>query len=264
LADVFYEKPKTNKITFKFFTMNKIQINQSRMFAAVLLAFDNHSEVVDKFPKLKTAVLKFKNGQVIIDQNRQVQEYNASGLTTGKTKLRENLKRRILQFSKVLMAHGTSVENEELITMANYSETDLVRKSDKILFDIGDLLMTQAIPIKAELAIYDVGDAEFENMKNLLEEFKKSIPKKRGAANVSKVSTENIADVFKSQRKLLKDVIDKHMGPLEFTYPEFFKTYKNARKVVGYTGRRSKSTPLEPPTPLKAEKERGREKETER
>jgi len=226
--------------------MNKIQINQSRMFGAVELAFDNNSDVLDLFPKLKAAREKFRKGQKLINQYRQVQELNASGLTLTKVKLREDLIRQILRFSTVLMAHAAEVEDLKLKTLSDYSETDLKRKSDKVLFDIGDLLLNQALPVKTELTTYAVDDAMIDNMKNLLAVFEIAIPQKRGADNVLKVSTGNIADIFKALNKLLREEIDILMGPLEFTHPDFFKTYMNARIVIDYSGG-GKSTPTEPP-----------------
>lgn len=226
--------------------MEKIQINQSRMYGAVVFVFDNHPDVVEKYPKLKAAVEKFRAGLAVIDQNRQVQEYRAEGLTINKVKLREDLIQQILRFSKVLMAHATEFGDLKLNTAADYSASDLKRSADSVLFDIGDLFLNEAILVKADLTIYDLGDAELENMKRLLGIFKLAIPQKRGSVNISKVSTENIADVFKMMNTLLKEEIDKLMGPLEFTLPDFFKTYKNARITVDYKGG-GKSTPPEPP-----------------
>jgi len=228
--------------------MNKIQINQSRMYGAVELVFDNNSKVLDLFPKLKAAREKFGKGQKLLDQFRQVQEINASGLTVGKVRLRENLIRQILHFSTILMAHAIMIEDSKLKILADYSENVLKRKSDRVLYDIGELLMNQVILVKTNLADYAVEDDLIDNMKNLLEIYKIAIPQKRGADNISKVSTGNIADVFKSQNKLLREEIDVLMGPLEFTHSDFFKTYMNARIVIDYKGG-GKSTPPEPPAP---------------
>lgn len=226
--------------------MNKIQINQSRMFGAVEYAFDNNPDVLDLFPKLKAAREKFGKLQKLIDQFRQVQEINASGLTVGKVRLRENLIRQVLHFSTILMAHAIMVEDSKLKILADYSENVLKRKSDRVLYDIGELLMNQVILVKTKLADYAVEDDLIDNMKNLLEIYKLAIPQKRGADNVMKVSTRNIAEVFKSMNQLLREEIDVLMGPLEFTHPDFFRTYQNARIVIDYKGG-GKSTPTEPP-----------------
>ena len=226
--------------------MDKIQINKSRMFDAVELVFDNHSDLIIRFPELLAALEKFKNGKILIDQNRQVQEVNAAGLTINKVKLREELIHEVLHISAALRAYATSAVDLKLKTLADYSETDLKRKSDKILCDIGDLLMNQALPIKTELEKYAVDDDKLDKIKSLLVQFKAAMPQKRGADNISKVSTGNIADVFKSQIKLLKEEIDVHMRPFEFTHPDFFNTYKNSRNIVNYKGG-GKSAPKEPP-----------------
>ena len=55
--------------------------------------------------------------------------------------------------------------------------------------------------------------------------------------NLSKVSTGNIDGVFKAQDKLLKDQIDALVQPFQFSHPDFFNAYKNARSIVEYAGR---------------------------
>ncbi|MCL6101073.1 MAG: hypothetical protein M1292_01070 [Bacteroidetes bacterium] len=65
------------------------------------------------------------------------------------------------------------------------------------------------------------------------------------AINFSKVSTENIDGVFKAQDKLLKERIDALVEPFQFSQPDFFNAYRNARIIVDYVGR-GKAVPVTP------------------
>jgi hypothetical protein len=217
--------------------MNKIQINKSRMYGASDLVLDNHSTLITQFVELVTAQQKLKDGMLLIGQNRQVQETDTSGLTTNKTQLREKVINGILPFSAALMAYATSINDVTLKTKANYTVSELKTVADPVLYDIGVLLVGLANPIRTNLTKYFVGDAEFTVMDSLLTTFKSAISKRRVAISESKVSTGNIGDVFKSLDKLLKDEIDALMRPFQFTQPDFYNAYKNARIIVNYSGR---------------------------
>ena len=151
----------------------------------------------------------------------------------------------ILLFAAGLKANATSTKNAELMTKADYKASELKTAADSVLFDIGTLLNGMALPLRTDLAKYFVGESEFGEMERLLAEFKLAIPKRRVAINISKVSTGNIDGVFKAQDKLLKDQIDVLVQPYQFSQPDFFNAYKNARYIVDYTGR-GKAVPVTP------------------
>ena len=237
--------------TFKFFSMNKTQINKSRMYGATDLSLDTHSILFAEYGELVTAHQRLKSALEVININRQVQEADNSGLTKGKTELRKDLIRRILRFSGALRAYATGIKDIDLKTKANYSFSDLRNSADSVLLDIGVLLFELADPIRSGLLRFSMGDDEFTSIASLLIDFKQAIPQKRVASNVSKVSTSNISDVYKSLDKLLKDEIDELMLPYQFMQPDFYNAYKNARTIVNYSGR-GKSKPDDPTTPAES------------
>jgi hypothetical protein len=217
--------------------MNKNQINKFRMLGAVDLVLSNYSVLFASMGDLVTAHQRLRDGIESVSAFRQVQEADNSGLTQVKVDLRARLFNRIMQFSAALMAHATSVKDTNLKTKANYSKTLLVRSSDPVLYDIGILLQGLANPLRNELIVYFVGDAEFADLENLLNDFKVAIPQKRVALNVSKVSTGNINSQFNVLDQLLKEEVDILMLPFQFTQPDFYNAYKNARIIVDYSGR---------------------------
>jgi len=217
--------------------MNMIQINKSRMYGATNLVLKNHSELFAQLGDLVLAHQRLQSGLDVIDQNRQVQEADTSGLTKSKAAKRDELVRRISQFSTALVAHATSTKMVELKTKATYTASDLKTAPDPVLYDIGILLLTLAFKYKADLVKYFVEDAEFTALENMLADFKLAIPQRRVATSVSKVSTGNIGETFNEIDKLLKTEIDVLMAPFQFNHADFYKEYKNARKIVNYSGR---------------------------
>jgi hypothetical protein len=113
----------------------------------------------------------------------------------------------------------------------------------------GSVLTVTGGELEASIRYSDLAgnrqDAEFQQMDRLLAEFRLAILKRRVAINISKVSTGNIDGIFKAQDKLLKEQVDSLMEPFQFSQPDFFSAYRNARSVVDYAGR-GKAAPATP------------------
>jgi len=233
--------------------MNRNQINKSRMFETVDSVLDKNSSLFESMPELVSAHRMLKEGKTLILQYRQVQEAETSGLTTTKENVKTDFINSILKFSAALRAYATSTKNEDLKAKAHYVSSELKKVPDPILFDIGTLLFKLADPIKTELTKYSIGEDEIAEMKTLLPAFKVAYPQQRVATTESKMSTDNIDKVYKSTMKLLKDVIDELMLPFQFSQPDFYNTYKNARLIVNYSGR-GKGKPDKPEEPTEGEK----------
>ena len=223
--------------------MNKRQLNKWRMFGSVVTVLDENSALVSSLNDLAAAIERFKSGQLIINQNRQVQEAKTTGLTMNKKVKREKLFQMITKFSAALKGYATLVNDEEIKAKADYNRSDLLRVADSVLYDIGMLLYGMAIAHKDDMVRYFIGDAELKGMEQLLTEFVLAIPKKRVATSLSKTSTDNIESTFASQEKLLRDEIDVLMLLFQDNNPDFYKAYKNARAIVNYTGRGKEVVP---------------------
>jgi len=233
--------------------MTKNQINKWRMYGVVDLTLGNNSSLFEWYSELISAHQQLKDDLAWLDQYLQEQVVNTTGLTAHKKLLKAALILSILRFSAALRAYATSTHNNELKVSAYYAESNLKKTPDPILWDIGRLLFGLAIPIKTELQKYFVGENEIAEMENLLVQFKKAYPQKRVATAESKVSTSNISARIKSIDKLLKEVIDDLMAPFQFSQPDFYNTYINARIIVNYSGR-GKGKPDQPDDPEEGEK----------
>jgi hypothetical protein len=217
--------------------MNAKQINKSRMFGATILVLDNNLALFEAMPELAAAHQQLKEKMTLIDQHRQIQEVNNTGLTKNKRLLREELTTLILRFSAALAASAATKNDVVLITKVNYTLSDLKKSSDRILCDIAVMINGLAAPATADLQKYFVGPDELAKFDRLTNDFKSAIPLKRVATNVSKVSTGNINDIYHEIDSLLKNKVDLLIKPFRFTQPDFFNAYKNGRTLVNYSGR---------------------------
>lgn len=217
--------------------MNKSQINKLRMFESVNLVLTNQSAIFAQLPDLVSCHQRLNEGILQIAQYRQVQETDNSGLTEAKIDLRQNLISKELQLSAALKSYANSTKDKELKTKANYSKSDLMQAADPVLYDIGILLVGLATPIQPDLAKYFVTPEKLDEINQLLSEFHAAIPQKRVANSMSKVSTQNISELFNTYSKMLKEEMDVLMLLFEENEPDFYNAYKNARMIVDYTGR---------------------------
>ena len=233
--------------------MTKNQRNKLRMYGTVDAVLDNNSTLFEWYQELILAHQRLKDNLVLLNQNAQIQGTNTTGLTTGKSLLKAELIIYILKFSAALRAYATSANNIELKVKSYYVKSELKKKPDPILSDIGRLLFELAIPVKSELKKYFIDDKEFFEIENLLTAFKHAYPKKRVATAESKVSTRNIRAGIKSTDLLMKDEIDNLIHPFQFTQADFYNIYMNARKIVNYSGR-GKGKPDKPDESAEGEK----------
>jgi len=207
------------------------------MYRSVDEVFDQNIMIFSQLKELVNAHLELKKGIALIGEYRQIQEADNSGLTKVKAQLRSNVIQRILQVSAALGAYAITVNDMELNSKSDYVYSDLNRASDPVVFDIGVLLGGLATPLKGELARYFVGETELKELEHLLAEFKLEMPRRRLATSVSKVSTANIRNLFRSQDQLLKERVDVLLLPFRYSLPDFYHTYQHARAIVDYTGR---------------------------
>ena len=130
------------------------------MFGSVVTVLDENSALISSLNDLTAAKERFKTGMATINQNRQVQEAKTTGLTTHKKVKREKLVQNITKFSAALKGYATLVNDEDIKAKADYTQSNLLRVADSVIYDIGMLLYGMAVAHKDEMAHYFIGEAE--------------------------------------------------------------------------------------------------------
>jgi len=207
------------------------------MYLATDKVLDVNRPLFEGLEELTTAQNRLKEYIQQVEANRQVQEANQTGITETKVVMRQELTMLVQKVIAGLTAYSTATKDATLRQKVHYSQTSLARMPDPVFTDVARLILAEARPRVDSLGKYFVMDSDLARLEVLIPQFKAAIPQKRVATNISKVSTLNIADVFAATDKLLKQEIDLLMMPFQFTQPDFYNAYKNARIIVNYSGR---------------------------
>ncbi|MHB9143441.1 MAG: hypothetical protein ACYC25_16345, partial [Paludibacter sp.] len=79
--------------------------------------------------------------------------------------------------------------------------------------------------------------AQLYELKTSAEALKAAIPQNRVATVGKKNSTSKLARLYREIDSHLKDKLDVYMEAYQYTHPDFYAEYKNARFIVDYSGR---------------------------
>lgn len=206
------------------------------MYFAVNQVLEDNATAFSTIEVLVAAHGEFKSKFAIIDNYRQIQESNESGLTAIKASLRKQLMELLMRTLSALKAQAVTTNNQELMVKCSYTVSVLNAKSDPVFSDIVLLVHGLALPLIDQLGQFFLSQEHLDEMQTLNSEFKAAIPKRRVAVSVKKVSTLNIGQTMKELDQLLKEKIDLLIAPFEYTEADFYRAYRNARTIVDYRG----------------------------
>jgi len=142
-------------------------------------------EFFEAIPEMVDAHQQLKVKKKVIDQNRQTQETDHTGLTKNKEMLRGELVNMILRFSGAVTAYAITIKDVDMETKVNYARSYHFEVSDQVLWDIATLINSLALPLAAKLECFFIGEGEFQQFSQLSAGFRNSVPKKRVATTVS-------------------------------------------------------------------------------
>lgn len=206
------------------------------MFYAVDQVLENNSSIFSSLEELVTAHAEFKARFAIIDNYRQVQETDNSGLTTKKADLRQQLMNFVQRALAALNAYALITNDAELKAKCAYTPSRLAIKSDPVFSDIAKLIYDLAVSNIDQLGKFFLTQEDLDSMHALNMQFKAAIPQKRVASSVQKVSTLNIGQTIRDLDKFLKETLDVLVAPFEFMQADFYHAYRNARTIIDYHG----------------------------
>ncbi len=212
--------------------MNANQINKLNMFEAVSAFLGNTEATWASVGAMGATKIELDGKIAAIRLERQKQEKDASGLVKERRRLREALTRQALRVSGGLMAYSSVANDAELMGIADYTPTQLVRARDNIFYDMARIIYEAAVPLAAELAGYNVSEGDISLLEGLLGQFVVAIPKRRNATAVRKSATTAIDGLCKETNAILKNRLDMLMLSFRIANPGFYTNYMNARIIV--------------------------------
>lgn len=159
------------------------------------------------------------------------QEADKSGDTKTKKLLRTSLITQTIDVGRRVVAYATYVNNNALLALVNYTESDLKRSSDSNLVSICQVIRDNANANVAALATYGVTAAIITTLQTTITSFNATIPKGRVDTTDSGEATQLLATLFKTLATTW-DKIDILVEMVRISQPNFYNEYVKVSKVI--------------------------------
>ena len=172
----------------------------------------------------------------LIEQNRDAQLLETTGITTDKTTKRNSMTDKALFMINRMQSYANVVTNPELLENIKYSASDLKKKRDSDVIGICNIVIAKANANATALATYGVTAAMITELQAAITAYTAMIAKPKSAISQTKTATENLAKLFKEADDLLNKRMDLDIELFKTTKPDFYSQYKSARIVVSTGG----------------------------
>jgi hypothetical protein len=211
--------------------MNTKKENRLSMYLVLRDYLDKNSSITATLPNFAGFNTAFNDGIVKIHEIREIQEVDKRGLAIAKMKVKDMLIDKALDVSRKTVAYAEFIGNIELFNEVNYSETELRRCADTILYDRAKIIHDRADTHAIALAAYGITPADITGLQSVVNDYYDAIPKPRTGINDRKQATEQLEEAFKEVDDAIFH-IDVLVEILRSSEPLFFSGYQAARIIV--------------------------------
>jgi len=159
------------------------------------------------------------------------QETDKSGDTNNKKHLKTVLIGQTMDIVRRTIAYATNVNNNALLALVGYSESDLSKASDTKLVGICQVINDNVFAQVEDLGVYGVTPAILTTQQDSIANFSTAIPKDRVDTTVSSAATKLIGTLIKTITSTWSK-IDTLVEIVKVTQPAFYNEYHSVRKVI--------------------------------
>ncbi|MDD2285652.1 MAG: carboxypeptidase-like regulatory domain-containing protein [Paludibacter sp.] len=168
----------------------------------------------------------------LIEQNRDAQTLETTGITTDKTAKRNSMTEKTLFMINRLQSYANVVNNPELLESIKYSASDLKKSRDTDVIGICNNVLAKASANAAAIATYGVTAAMITELQTAITAYSATLAKPKAAKSQTKTATENLTKLFKEADELLVKRMDLDIELFKTSKPDFYSQYKTARIII--------------------------------
>lgn len=172
----------------------------------------------------------------LIEQNRDAQLLETTGITTDKTTKRNSMTDKALFVINRLQSYANVVANPELLESISYTVSDLKKKRDNDLIGICNNIAAKANANSAAVAPYGITAAVITEFQASITAYTATLAKPKAAKSQTKMATENLAKLFKEAEEILAKRMDLDIELFKTSKPDFYSQYKSARIIISSRG----------------------------
>lgn len=169
---------------------------------------------------------------VLIEQNRDAQTLETTGVTTDKNNKRALMVDKADFIQNCLQSYADVVNNVELLESVNYSPTKMRMARNTDIVGICNTILSRANANAAAIVAYGVTAAMITELQTAITAYSTALAKPITAKSQTKNATENLTKLFKEADKLLTKRLDLDIELFKVTKPDFYSQYKTSRIII--------------------------------
>jgi PEGA domain. len=216
--------------------MNAKQNSKLNMYLAAEAVLTANPIPMAGFLKFSGFFEILQSGIIKIRSLDEGQVSNKSGITVNKGQSRTQVVTLTSDLCRKLRAYATMENNQLLLGETNISETKLKKSKDNELLDIAQATYNRAETHLPELTSYDYTPINQTSLLQAITEYKIAIPTSRISIIETKKGNVQLASAYAEVDDALNN-IDILVEVLKVTKPEFYNSYKSARKIINLSTR---------------------------
>ena len=172
----------------------------------------------------------------MIEQNRDAQLLETTGVTTDKKGKRAFMTEKALYIENRLQSYGNVVNNPELLESVSYTPSDMKNARDTDIAGICNTILTRANANAAALVNYGVTAGMITELQTAITTYVATLAKPSAAKSQTKNATENLTKLFKEANDILTKRLDLDIELFKVSKPDFYSQYKTSRIVISTGG----------------------------
>ena len=168
----------------------------------------------------------------LIEQNRDAQTIETTGVTTDKNGKRVVMTDKTLFMANRLQSYANTVGNSELLESVQYSPSYLNKARDTDVIGICNAVLTRATANATALVAHGVTAAMITELQASITAYAATLAKPKNAKAQTKTATENLTKLFKEAEELLVKRLDLDIELYKVSKPDFYSQYKTSRIII--------------------------------
>ena len=211
--------------------MNMLQDSKFNMYLLLKITNDKFRSIWEADEIYNASYSLWVEKLPKIEQNRDAQILETSGVTTNKISNKVAMIDKALFIAKRIQSYSNVNNNVELLASVQYSATKMKNSRENEIIGYCNTILAKAIANAANIEKYGVTNIMIADLKASITAFLITISLPKAAQMQTRVASANLIRLFKEADDILTKRLDLDIEVYKITQPEFYNEYKTVRII---------------------------------
>ncbi len=207
------------------------------MYKAVEQVCNTHAELLSGLSVIREIVAELTANLSKIGIVAARQGTNIQGFTADKQSFRERIAEMALQIGGAVSAYAVKNKNNHLKQTVAYTASQFKRGADQDVVNFAQIIHDQAKVNQEALRPYGITSVLLDQLQADIQNYGNLIGARRQILGGQVAATQDLDTLFTETDVLLREVLDGLVLSFRKSESSFFKSYTNARIVIGQSKR---------------------------